>query len=146
MARGPAGGPRPFAEDTITVQFSILTGERLGQTVARRRKSSLNITAGAAKAESTQGSGDDITIKDVEAKYDTRENNLHIAVSLKTAGMPLARFESFVKEFHKSLAESIEEGQMMDLDTTAPDDLPPNQDTFKLIDQGGLENQIFIRQ
>lgn len=143
MPKGPAGGPRPLANADARINFSILTTQELSNTALTADLTNI------AKQAIVGAVGDDRVdagiVSSSGGQYAPASNNLHIKTYFNEFHLSIYMILKFVRDYHTTLTNVVGTRENMSLNTQTLDDLPPNEDTFILIDQGGLEEQVFVQ-
>lgn len=141
MPEGPAGLTRPLADDVFKIKFSILTVSDIANTFSR---SDVQNIAEQSLAESLNERVSDDKITGSSLSYDSKTNNLFVSVGMKAVSMSLLTIKQLVRDVHRTMANIASTRLNISLNTQTLDDLPPDQDTFILVDQGELDKNIVI--
>lgn len=150
MARGKLGGPRPLADDEVVVQFSVLTSEELANEIglgkimeSMRRSGNRMVVRASSRALGDVGISGVADVTHAEVQFDSRTNNLNFGLSLSVTGINVSQLLSFVEETHSELVEMLRRSTGESVSEVASDN-PPETYEFQLIDQGGLEENVWI--
>lgn len=150
MPQGRFGLDRPMAESLVGIRYSVLTplenarfiNEEMVKLVAEQSVNEV-IRESESTAENIVGA---------DLSFDSRTDNLFITVVFSDPILNVAEIIEFVRDHFDTLAsrlssikrEKFKSSDKVPIDKSKPDDLPPNSNTFHLVEQSDLGRNVEI--
>ena len=134
---------RPFVPNGYKIQFTVFTSNELARAannvdVGRVARQSIVSVVGEERINSDVITGAGVT-------YDQMTNNLFVRVNIEDTSLSLDSIRYLVEDMFPTLSNVVGNEAGMRLETNELNSSVPEHDTFILIDQGGLDENIEIR-